>query len=69
MYPEDVGEYTVVLRNLGGESRSSCRVDLDVARGNTPAHLKGSGMPGAPKLVVVGLGILGGFGEGGACVG
>ena len=54
VYPEDVGEYTLVLRNLAGESRSTCRLDME--KSVLPGSLSKSHE--APRLVSSGLSLL-----------
>lgn len=47
MFPEDTGMYTIVLKNMGGECRTSCTVSIE---GMTPQAPVTRG-PMAPKVV------------------
>ncbi|ESO04842.1 hypothetical protein HELRODRAFT_78348, partial [Helobdella robusta] len=48
-FPEDAGLYTVVARNLGGETRTSCHLDIEGL--SLSSGIPGSQVPCKPKFV------------------
>lgn len=49
IFPEDMGQYTVVARNLGGEARTSARLDIEGL--NLINGSVGVGPPSKPRFV------------------